>query len=314
MDLAIQHNTPTFFPEVTTEAFIQRFLDFQDVRPSTKVTYTRALRQFFKWVADTGREFRAMRLNDILQFKQDLLDNQVSSNTINLYLTGVRKLYEFLEAMGICPNIAKAVKSPKLSRRHEKQALTTEQVKDLLAYAEQHLSSRDFAIINLIVRTGLRTIEVTRAKFGDIKIRGGRRVLYIQGKGEDEKKQFVILSRKVWEPIKDYLESEIYERLDSDPLFLTYGLNSSHEAMSTRTVSRMCKEALRAIGLDDKAYSAHSLRHTAACCLLKAGIGLDDVREVLRHSSTETTRLYLKTVEEEFRLSKASELVLDSVF
>jgi integrase/recombinase XerC/integrase/recombinase XerD len=316
MELVINHGTgtPKFLSDRSAEGIIQTFLDYQDVRPSTKHTYTKALKQFFRWVMETGRTFAELKLSDIIQFKQDLIESKVSGNTINLYLTGVRKLYEFLEAMGICSNIAKTVKSPKLSRRHEKQALTIQQVRDLLSYCEENLTSRDFAIINLIVRTGLRTIEVSRALLGDVKMKGGRRVLYIQGKGQDEKKEFVILSKKVWEPIKKYLKEERLYHDDHEPLFVTYGLNSSFEAISTRTLSRICKEALRGIGLDNKVYTAHSLRHTAACSMLKAGVGLEDVREVLRHSSTETTRIYLKTIEEEMRLQRASELALDHVF
>ena len=63
------------------------------------------------------------------------------------------------------------------------------------------MSLRDFAIVNLILRTGLRTIEVVRADVGDITFKGNRRILRVWGKGHDTKDDFVVLTDKTYLPI-----------------------------------------------------------------------------------------------------------------
>ena len=86
------------------------------------------------------------------------------------------------------------------------------------------------------------------------------------------------------------------------------------ERMSTRLIQLIIKKGLRAIGLDSHEYSAHSLRHTTGCQMIKSGASLMDVQRVLRHSSPTTTMIYLKSIEQEERLSKAPESVLDNAF
>ncbi|NBV32150.1 MAG: hypothetical protein EBR93_06425 [Bacteroidetes bacterium] len=312
MDLEISNQTAAAARVLFDESrLLEEFLADQDVREGTKVTYRRSLMQFIGWMRSEQMTISDIHHADILRYKQQLFsDRRLSNNTINLYLTGVRKFFAYLEARRLYPNVARAVKSPKLSRKHEKSALTQSQVQQLLTYAESALSLRDFAIINLLVRTGLRTIEVSRATCGDLQTRGARKVLAVQGKGQDEKKQLVVLSDKAIKPIYRYLTQDRFECCDSEPLFTA----RHHDRMAPKTISMICKRALRATGLDSLSYSAHSLRHTAACHMLKAGAGIEDVRGVLRHSSADTTRLYLRTVEEELRLEKASELLLDDIF
>ena len=76
----------------------------------------------------------------------------------------------------------------------------------------------------------------------------------------------------------------------------------------------ICKQALRAIGLDSHEFSAHSLRHSCAVMLMKNGADWKDVQRVLRHSSPVTTQIYTATIEEEIRLDYNPESILNEVF
>jgi integrase/recombinase XerC/integrase/recombinase XerD len=71
---------------------------------------------------------------------------------------------------------------------------------------------------------------------------------------------------------------------------------------------------MRAIGLDGKEFSAHSLRHTTAVAILKQGGSITDVQGVLRHSSPVTSQIYTESIKEEMRLKSAPELMLDNAF
>ena len=104
-------------------------------------------------------------------------------------------------------------------------------------------------MVNLIIRTGLRTVEVSRADIGGIVRKRGKRILKVWGKGSEGKDAFVILGDPVWEPIRRYLE-ERGERSRDSALFVTEGKGHRGERISTRSIQHVCKEALRAIGLE----------------------------------------------------------------
>jgi len=163
------------------------------------------------------------------------------------------------------------------------------------------------------LRTGLRTIEVSRANIQDIVFKGSQRVLLVQGKGRDEKDNFVILTDKAYKPILDYLATR--GRVNSsDPLFTSSSNNSKGERLTTRTISYLAKEGLKAIGLNERAFTAHSLRHTTAVNILKAGGSLETAQFTLRHSNPATTQIYTETLNEERRLQNSGEALIDSLY
>ena len=84
--------------------------------------------------------------------------------------------------------------------------------------------------------------------------------------------------------------------------------------MSTRLIQMIVKDGLRAIGLDDHAYSTHSLRHTTGTQLLRQGASILDVQRTLRHSSVNTTMVYIASIQEEEHLRNAPEKLLDNSF
>ena len=85
--------------------------------------------------------------------------------------------------------------------------MTITQVKDLFYQFDSSTlqGKRDFTIVNVIARTGLRTIEAIRTNIEDIKQEGGDALLFFQGKGSDSKNSFVILTEKALNPILTYL-------------------------------------------------------------------------------------------------------------
>ena len=99
-----------------------------------------------------------------------------------------------------------------------------------------------------------------------------------------------------------------------DPLFTSNSRQNLGERLTTRTISQICKEGLREVGLDGKEFTAHSLRHTTAVEILKKGGEITDVQRVLRHTSPVTSQIYTESIEEELRLQKSPESLLDNAF
>lgn len=296
----------------TWRSLVANFVSGLDVKESSRSLYTRTITQYFNWLQEDGKDINTLTRADILEYKDTLLSSGLSALTIGSYIVAVRKFYEWAEAEKIYPNIAKGIKTPKRVQAFKKQHLTDTKSGELLAHF-QSLSLRDYAIVNLILRTGLRTIEVVRADIGDITFKGERRILKIWGKGHTEKDDFVILTDKAYQPIKDYLETRKGAK-QGEPLFTSNSRQNAGERLTTRTISKICKEGLQAIGLDGKEFTAHSLRHTTAVAILKHGGSITDVQEVLRHTSPVTSQIYTESVKEELRLENAPEAMLDGAF
>ena len=294
------------------EVLIDSFIQAQDVKHSSKLLYRRTLKQFLNWVDARGYLLSELSRVEILQYKEDLLSLGMSSLTVGSYITSVRRFYEWTEANKYYPNVAKGIKTPKRKQQFKKQPLIPAQATALLSYYESR-ALRDYAIINLLLRTGLRTIEVIRANVEDIVFKGSQRVLLVQGKGRDERDNFVLLTEKTYQPIAEYLATR--KKLNSsDPLFISTSNNSKGERLSTRSISYLAKEGLKAIGLDERSFTAHSLRHTTAVNILRGGGSLEQAQMTLRHSNPATTQIYTATLNEERRLQNSGEALIDSLY
>jgi len=170
--------------------------------------------------------------------------------------------------------------------------------------------ARDYALVNLLVRTGLRTIETARANVEDIRQQGEQAVLYIQGKGRDSKDDIVILTEETLEPIRAYISMRGQGVKDSSPLFISHSDRNYGERLTTRSISRIVKDRLQASGLDDRRLTAHSLRHTAVTFSLIGGATIQEAQTLARHSDINTTLIYAHNLD---RISKAPELKIDAL-
>ena len=294
------------------EELVDSFIGAQDVKLSSKLLYRRTLKQYFLWVDKKGYLLSEVARPQIIEYKDELLASGKSSLSVGSYITAVRRFYEWAEANKYYPNIAKGIRTPKRKQQFKKQPLLPDQATALLSYYESK-AKRDYAVISLLLRTGLRTVEVIRANVEDITYKGTQRVLLIHGKGRDEKDNFVLLTDKAYQPLAEYLATR-GNITPTEPLFTSSSNNSKGERLSTRTISYIAKEGLKAIGLDEKVFTAHSLRHTTAVNILRAGGSLETAQFTLRHSNPATTQIYTATLNEERRLQNSGEALIDSLY
>ena len=302
---------------ITTAAELRRvvevFASAQDVKPSSRQLYTRTLNGFFDWVTTSGRTVAALTVADLIAYKDELLNGGKSSLTVASYVNSLRRFFEWTEAVKLYPNVAKGLHAPKRQQAFRKQPLTVAQVGNLLRYERAEQSPRDYAIINLLVRTGLRCVEVVRANVGDITYKGGQRILMVQGKGRDEKDNFVILTDAAYLPISEYLNTRT-DATPNAPLFTSESHNNVGGRLATRAVSAIAKQGLKGIGLNNRVFTAHSLRHTTAVNILRAGGSLEQVQYTLRHANPATPQIYTATLRDEQRLNNGGELMLDALY
>lgn len=269
-----------------------------DSSEKTRASYERALRVFSSWLEAQGLEpFQATR-ETIISYRDSLKDNHRAA-TVNAYLTAVRSFYTWTETRRIYPNVAQGIKGERMNSRSPKEALTKEQAERLLQAPEEAQDvarARDYAIINLMTRRGLRTCEVARADVGDIRQVNGKAVLYVQGKGFSSKGDFVVLGEECLEPINAYLMARGKVE-DSEPLFTAVGNRNGGGRMSTRSISRIAKQSMSAAGINSPRLTAHSLRHTAVTFALLGGATPQEVQAMARHADISTTMIYAHNLE-----------------
>lgn len=274
------------------------YLTELDSSEKTRASYERALRVFSSWLEAQGLEpFQATR-ETIINYRDSLKDNHRAA-TVNAYLTAVRSFYAWTETRRIYPNVAQGIKGERMNSRSPKEALTKEQAERLLQAPEEAQDvarARDYAIINLMTRRGLRTCEVARADVGDIRQVNGKAVLYVQGKGFSSKGDFVVLGEECLEPINAYLMARGKVE-DSEPLFTAVGNRNSGGRMSTRSISRIAKQSMSAAGINSPRLTAHSLRHTAVTFALLGGATPQEVQAMARHADISTTMIYAHNLE-----------------
>ena len=288
-------------------AAITRFLSEQDVNDLTRRAYRRGMECFIQWVAEHGRDLAATNRATILEFKTYLTDNH-ADRTAAAYLTAVRRFYAWLEGTTGRPNPAASVHNPRIARRFSRQHLTSIEARQLTNTDGRY---RDRVMIELMITTGLRTIEVIRADVGDLQHRSGRWILLIQGKGHTDKDAFVIVPNKV----ANDLQALNAGQPDTAPLFRGEGNRNNGQRITTRTIRNIVRRRMDSIGLTGSEYTAHSLRHTTAVSILLAGGDIFQAQATLRHSSPATTEIYTSTIAEAKRLEEAAETkVFDYIY
>lgn len=293
--LAIRTGTALQAGKAITEDLYTRFINYLDASPKTIATYSRAIKQFMKWIA--GKGITAPTREDIILYREELLADHKAS-TVQSYIIAVRLFFQWTEQEGLYPNVAQHVKGAKLSKEHKKDYLTSSQVKNVMGEIETDTPQgrRDYAIFALMVTGGLRDIEVHRANIEDLRTLGDSTVLYLQGKGREERAEYV----KVPAPVEKAIRASLADRKDTagnQPLFISLSNNSKGGRISTRSISGIIKSCMVGAGYDSDRLTAHSLRHTAVTLSLLGGNSIQEAQQFARHSSISTTMIYSHAID-----------------
>ena len=275
---------------LSEEAYL-RFVSFIDAAPKTVQTYTRDLRQMFRYFAENG--IRNPQREDIISYRESLKAAGKKPTTVQNYITAARLFFQWTEQERLYPNVAAHVKGAKLDREHKKDYLTSAQCKTVLSGIDRSslIGLRDYAVVALVITGALRTIEVSRADIGDLRTAGDNTVLYVQGKGREEKTEYVKVSPEVEKAIRAYLKAR-GETDPSAPLFASDSNNSKGGRLSTRSISGMCKAAMVNAGYNSSRLTAHSMRHTGVTLALLNGNSLEEAQQYARHANIATTMIY----------------------
>lgn len=284
---AVQAQAAAPVRSMTMQELSAYWVAYVDASPKTVQSYTRSIRQFMKWLAE--EKITSPSRQDLMRYR-DSLKARLSPATVQAYMAAVRLFFRWLaDEAHLYPNIAEGLKGAKIDHaHHKKDYLTAAQVKTLLSSVG---SSRDKAMLALMVACGLRTVEISRLSVMDLTVAAGHCVVLVQGKGKEERTP-VKVPAQVEALLRQYLATRRPEEATGEaPLFLAES-NRSGGRLTTRSISRIVKRHFIAIGLNSDRLTAHSTRHTAITLALMAGKGLEEVQHFARHASLSTTMIY----------------------
>ena len=206
-------------------------------------------------------------------------------------VTGMRSLLRFLYLDGqITVPLAGAVPSAAGWRLAAlPQAVSVADLARLMDSCDRRTAAgrRDFAILVLLARLGLRAGEVAALELGDINWRQGE--ITVRGKGS--RRDSLPLPADAGEAVAGWLREGRPQDTACPAVFVR--LRPPHGRLASTSVSYAVRRACARAGVT--AAGAHRLRHTAATQMLRAGGTLAEIGQVLRHARPGTTAIYAKT-------------------
>lgn len=280
--------------EKRLQDFLREYL--RNKSKETVGTYRRALNEFERWFVQQKGRFRFDRPG-IQEYKKYLMQTrELSQVSVSTYLTALRRFCQYLVDIGLLgENPAVGVKGNRRPSTHSRSVLTQTEVDQLLGALDlaTQIGKRDQAIIYLMLYAGLSEIELIRANLRDLEQTLMGWYLRVQGKGHTVKDQQVPVDPPVMEKIRIYLDTRGRIRPE-EPLFVSHGHRSEGQRLNTRSVRSRINHHLQAAGVKRRGVTPHSLTHTAALIWLNDGMGVEEVKQRMRHGTLDTTMIYYK--------------------
>jgi len=199
----------------------------------------------------------------------------------------IRSFYKYLtlksEDNRLSENPVADLDAPKI-RKTLPRYLSLDESTKLLDSVDGIYRERDFCILSLFLNCGLRISELANLNITDLR-EDSIRVL-----GKGNKERIVFINDACAAAINDYLS--IRKNMTSADSSRALFLSSRRTRISTSTIHSLVKKHLLAAGLDSTRYSSHKLRHTAATLMLKSGVDVRTLQELLGHEHLNTTQIY----------------------
>jgi site-specific recombinase XerD len=277
-------------PQSWEQELVERYRSYlvaeRGLAPETVVEYGRAARLFL--VEHPGRELKDLGVADVSKFMTRHC-RLLSPKSTERLATGLRSFLGFalLEGLIAAPLAGAVPSAARWSGAALPRGLTPKQVAALLASCDRRRPTgrRDYAILVLLIRLGLRAAEAAALRLDDIHWRAGE--IVVRGKGRTE--QFLPLPSDVGAAITAYLRRGRPRRPEREVFLRAL---APLRGLTPDGLSEVVRAASERAGLGS--FGSHRLRHTAGTEMLRAGASLSDVAQVLRHRSIATTAIYAK--------------------
>ncbi|MBE6494156.1 MAG: recombinase XerC [Methanosphaera stadtmanae] len=282
--------TSNYLEELDFEDQIDDYIldmDIQSYSSNTLKTYKSILESFYEFLLSEKKlKDETSLLRSFKRYLQYLKrDKEVSQNYLYLVTVVIKKFFEYIEV-----GITSQIKIPKRTKSLPK-ALNEQEVYDLIHAKDDDYNPeksnpknitnlRNKLTLTLLYSTGLRISELITLKTDAIDEK--EHTIRIRGKGE--KDRLVIFDNETLKLIHEYLDKR---NMDNEYLFV----NQRNHPLTSRYVQLMIKEYAKKAGITKKV-TPHVLRHSFATHLLKNGVDIRAIQQLLGHSNLSTTQIY----------------------
>jgi site-specific recombinase XerD len=274
------------------EGFERYLREERALSQAALTNYVPFIRQFLQdRFGDCPVKLATLRANDITDFVRRRAA-RLHRQRAKLLTAALRSFLRHARLRGeIHTDLAAAVPCvANWSRPSIPRAISSDQVRKLLAQFDRRtaVGRRDYAILLLLARLGLRASEIVRLELDDIDWRSG--CLSVRGKGGARTR--VPLPKEVGDALVAYLRDG-RPRAASRRVFLCSKAPIRGFA-GPATLDTIVAKALSRADIEAPTRGAHQFRHGLATEMLRQGASLSEIGELLRHRSPETTKIYTK--------------------
>lgn len=245
---------------------------------------------------DFNTDILELKSKDVSDYLEFLYARKLSRSTIARKISSIRGFYQYLQGEGIIlENPFKEVASPKRNMSLPKYVKSSDIEKMFLCFDKSDVfGQRNALLLEMLYATGVRIGELVNIKLKDINRYD--RTIKIFGKGRKER--VVVYGSYCEDALELYLKDgrKELDKKKSEFLFL----NKDGNRLSDRYVRKVIDEVVRKCQVEYKV-SPHTLRHTFATDMLNNGADLMTVKELLGHSSVNTTGIYTHVSNEQLK-------------
>jgi len=282
------------------------FLDFLSAEKgasnNTIAAYRNDLEQLVEYLKAHGDGSRWEKVNRVLiqDFILDLKQRKYAETTVARKVAAIRSFFSFLAAEGILvDNPTEGLASPRVGKMLPK-AITPNEVDELLEQPCKRATPearRDRAMLELLYATGMRVTELVSLDLENISVDGKNPYVRCTGKGAKER--IIPIHEQATEAVEGYVTEArplMVRNKNEKALFV----NRRGERLTRQGFWLILKGYAKAANLRDNV-TPHTLRHSFATHMLRGGMPLRHVQEMLGHANISTTQVYTHLATEHVR-------------
>lgn len=263
------------------EKFIKK-LEQEGKSQFTLIAYKKDIEQFLGFLTSkTITDIREVKKNTIEEFLKKLSQEEYIPKSISRKLNSIRTFFRFLKNEGIIDyNPALDVSHPKYTPSNPR-ILSKLEYMALRDYAKKDV--RTYALIELLLQTGLRIGELANLRLSDIK----EDKLLVRGYDEEPQRE-VPLNKSAKKAIDEYLK--IRPETKYDHLFIT----RTGKPLLIRNIRQIITKYLKEVGIEDA--TVNDLRNTFIAHQLASGVSIEYVSKIVGHKRISSTERFLSAL------------------
>lgn len=264
--------------------------------PTSRKTYAIDAKHFAQWMTDQDLSLFSLGRDELVAYRTYLAEQYAKTTASRMWAVTRRLLDEAVQRGLLAHNPSEGIRGFKTGDDESPhRALRREEAKLLLDAIDRRtaLGKRDYALIMLLLRTGIRRAEVVALTLGDLVMEQGYHVAIIRH-SKGNKRGFAKLPVEVRQVIDDYLQAAGREHAaPAAPLFVSFrkGDHPQEKPLDLNQVERIVKQRAQAVGIT---MSPHGMQASFITLAFEGGADLTLVQDAARHKDPRTTRRYQK--------------------